>query len=121
MGQVRFHGRYSNQDIGRKLRQIDVVVVPSMWYENSPLTIQEAFLAGVPVITANRGGMKEWVDKGGGLLFDTNDAESLAAVLKSIIDDPSQLESLRQTIPQVPSAADVYPVWEQLYQELSAC
>jgi glycosyltransferase involved in cell wall biosynthesis len=97
---------------------VDVVVVPSMWAENSPLTIQEAFLAGVPVITADRGGMKEWVDKGGGMLFKASDAESLAEVLKSIIENPSQLDLLRRSIPQVPSAAEMYPVWEQLYHEL---
>ncbi len=115
---IRFHGGYSNREIGEILSQIDVVVVPSLWPENSPLTIQEAFLAGVPVIAANLGGMKEWLEKGGGLLFNSGEVDSLADALLSIIENPQQLESLRHSIPQVPKASEMYPVWDQLYQEL---
>ena len=47
-----------------------MLVVPSIWWENSPLTIHEAFLAGIPVITANAGGMAEFVRQEiSGLLF----------------------------------------------------
>ncbi len=118
LGNIRFRGGYSNREIGEILSQIDIVVVPSLWPENSPLTIQEALLAGVPVVAANWGGMKEWLEKGGGLLFNPGQADSLAVILNSIIENPQQLESLRHSIPKVPKAEEMYPVWEQLYQEL---
>jgi len=48
-------GGFDNKDISRVLSKIDVLVVPSIWFENSPLVIHEAFLAGVPVIAASIG------------------------------------------------------------------
>src|SRR5262249_5758481 len=61
---VVFRGAYDNENVGAVLADIDVLVVPSLWYENSPLTIQEAFLSSVPVITADKGGMAEAVRDG---------------------------------------------------------
>src|SRR5262249_43831079 len=64
LSNIAFHGAYKNQDVGEILSEIDVIIVPSVWYENSPLTIHEAFMAGVPVITADQGGMAEAVRNG---------------------------------------------------------
>ena len=44
------------------MSEIDWVVVPSRWWENSPLVIQEAFMHGRPVICSGIGGMAEKVD-----------------------------------------------------------
>ena len=67
---VHFRGRYGPADVPRLLARADVMVVPSIWYENSPLTLHEAFLAGVPVIAAAHGGMQEFVrDGANGLTF----------------------------------------------------
>src|SRR5205807_798896 len=40
---VTNHGRYQPAEIGRLMQKVDWVVVPSIWWENSPLVIQEAF------------------------------------------------------------------------------
>ena len=51
--------------------QIDVLVVPSLWLENSPLVIHEAFMAGIPVVGARIGGIADLVDDGRtGLLYE---------------------------------------------------
>jgi glycosyltransferase involved in cell wall biosynthesis len=55
------HGRYDNARLDELLAGLDAVIMPSMWFENEPLMIQEAQIAGVPVITANQGGMAELV------------------------------------------------------------
>ncbi|MEQ1575334.1 MAG: glycosyltransferase, partial [Vicinamibacterales bacterium] len=84
---VVFHGAYDNQRIGAILGSLDVVVVPSLWYENSPLTIQEAFIGGVPVITANRGGMAELVRDGvDGLHFRLGDAADLREKMLHLVE-----------------------------------
>jgi len=88
-------GSYDNQSIDCILDRIDVLVVPSIWLENSPLVIQEAFLKGVPVITSDLGGMAELVKHGvNGLLFSPGDVRSLSDTLKMVMDDPTLLNRL---------------------------
>lgn len=68
----------------------DAIVVPSIWAENSPLVIHEALQAGVPVITANYGGMAEYVHhERNGLLFAHRSPESLAEQMQRLADDPA--------------------------------
>ena len=86
---IELKGAYDNRDVGRVLGALDVLVVPSLWYENSPLTIHEAWLAGLPVVTSRLGGMAELVEHGrSGLLFDPGDAQQLAEQLFRLADDP---------------------------------
>jgi glycosyltransferase involved in cell wall biosynthesis len=100
---VVFHGAYDNADVGDILARLDVIVVPSLWYENSPLTISEAFMAGVPVITAEAGGMAELVQHGvNGLLFRLGNAADLRARLHEVAERPALLDELRRGIPATP-------------------
>ena len=90
-------GKYDNKDVARIYAEIDVLVVPSIWYENSPLVIHEAFMANTPVITSNIGGMAELVKDGvNGLLFEVGNPADLAVKLKRIISDPTLLNQLRK-------------------------
>jgi len=116
--EIRFHGKYANQDVPGYLNAMDVLVLPSIWPENAPLTISEAFLAGVPVVAAGWGGMQERLVRGGGMLFVPGRSESLAEVLSYLIDHRQHLGKLREGIPKVSSAADMAPVWEQIYREI---
>ena len=96
---VFFHGAYDNDRVGEVLADLDVIVVPSFWYENSPLTIQEAFIAGVPVITADAGGMAELVREDvNGLRFRRGDVEDLRATLDRVASNPEILDRLRRGI-----------------------
>ena len=83
-------GEYCNQDIVPEvLNRCDAIVVPSIWAENSPLVIHEALQARVPVITANYGGMAEYVHhEENGLLFSHRDPASLARQMQRLADDP---------------------------------
>jgi len=101
---VVIHGRYHNDEIGTILSGFDALVVPSVWYENSPLTIQEAQIAGVPVITSGAGGMADLVRDGiDGLHFRLGDAADLRRILLVAIEQPAVLEALRRNAPEVPS------------------
>ena len=92
----------ANTDIAKMLSETDVIVVPSIWYENSPLTIHEAFMAHIPVITANIGGMAELVQDGiNGLLFQVGDPKDLARKMQKVIDDPRLIERLSSRIDSV--------------------
>ncbi|MBN8487037.1 MAG: glycosyltransferase family 4 protein [Burkholderiales bacterium] len=61
---VRWAGPYRPEQLRQRMAAVDWVLVPSIWWENSPLVIQEAFLCGRPVICADIGGMAEKVRDG---------------------------------------------------------
>jgi arylsulfatase A-like enzyme/glycosyltransferase involved in cell wall biosynthesis len=118
---IRLAGPYDNKDVGRILAGIDVLVVPSIWYENSPLTIHEAYLAGVPVIASDIGGMAEYVSEGaGGLNFKVGDDEDLYRQIKRVIDDPVLLERMRESIPAVKGIDENAREMEEIYAEVRA-
>jgi len=97
---------------------LDLLVVPSLWWENSPLTIHEAWQRGVPVLTSDRGGMAELVAKGGGATFPPGDVDALAARLSALLDDPAPLDAWRASIPAVRSIAEDVTLLETLAAEL---
>jgi glycosyltransferase involved in cell wall biosynthesis len=101
---IIFHGRFENQSAPAILAGLDIAVVPSTWYENSPLAISEAHAAGTPVVTAHLGGMAELVRDGvDGLHFAPGDAADLAHTLQRAIDDPALIKRLRAGITSPPS------------------
>lgn len=87
---VEWCPEYKNQDIVRDVfDRCDVIVVPSIWVENSPLVIHEAQQARVPVVTAHVGGMAEYVHhEVNGLLFEHRSIDALAQQMQRLIDDP---------------------------------
>ena len=104
---VHVRGRIAHDDVSRALSNLDVLVVPSIWPENSPLVIREAFLAGVPVVASRIGGIPETVTDGvNGLLFDPGDAAGLRGTLQRLVASPALLETLRQGIPPVRTLED---------------
>jgi glycosyltransferase involved in cell wall biosynthesis len=103
------------------LSEIDVIVVPSLWYENAPLVIQEAFATKTPVITTNLGGMAEAVDHGiNGLLFERGDVADLARQLRRIVNEPELLDGLRAHIPTVKTIDEEVTELEANYRDLIA-
>lgn len=92
---VRFHGAYRPEDVVGLMAGIDYLVVPSIWWENSPLVIQEAFIARRPVICSNIGGMAEKVRHNvDGLHFRMGDPVALAETMKQACTDKGLLERL---------------------------
>ncbi|RAR46474.1 glycosyltransferase [Flavobacterium lacus] len=93
---IEFAGEYVNHNLANDVfSKVDCIVVPSIWGENSPLVIHEAQSCKVPVITADFGGMKEYVQhQVNGLLFEHRNANSLAEQLKFAISNPQQMKEL---------------------------
>lgn len=97
-------GRYEHDALPDLMESIDWVVVPSIWWENSPLVIQEAFIHRRPVICADIGGMAEKVTDGvNGLHFRAGDAQSLAETMRTAAQTPGLWAKLRAGIPKVGS------------------
>lgn len=85
---IEWMGEYSNPNIVTDVfDKCDAIVVPSIWGENSPLVIHEAQQVRIPVITANYGGMAEYVrHEVNGLLFNHRDYKSLASAMQRFVD-----------------------------------
>jgi len=83
---------------------IDVLVVPSVWLENQPMVVLEAFAAGIPVVASALGGLTEMVRDGeGGRLFPGGDADALRRLVDELSEDPEAVAELRRRIPEWPS------------------
>lgn len=112
-------GVYERTEVSRALQELDVVVVPSVWYENSPNTILEALAHRTPVIVSGLGGMAELVKDGvNGLHFRAGDAFSLAARLRQLIDNPGLLSQLQEGIRPVKSFAVEVTELQEIYRSV---
>lgn len=87
---VRFRGRYRPQDCIAIMQRFGWIVIPSVWWENSPVVIQEARAAGTPMIASDIGGMAEKT-AGWGVQFPVGDPDALAAAILSVQDRPEVL------------------------------
>jgi glycosyltransferase involved in cell wall biosynthesis len=100
-GRVRFAGSYQNKDMPALMSRIDWVMMPSVWWENSPVIIQEAFHHGRPVICSGIGGMAEKVkDREDGLHFLAASPEDLAECMVEALEDQTLWNSLHDNIRQ---------------------
>lgn len=116
---IHLMGRVEDDQKAEAFSEIDVLIVPSLWFENSPLTIHEAFMFGVPVITSNIGGMAELVEDGRtGLHFEVGNAEDLRRKIQFCIDSPAEVERMAQNIPKVKSIQENVQELEEIYSNL---
>ncbi len=117
---IRFAGALDYRRVGAALRGLDCLIVPSLWYENSPLVVQEAYGLGVPVVASRLGALPEKVHDGEtGLLFNPGDSLDLARLLQWLIDDPARLAALRARIRPAPTidehAAEIAAIYEAAF------
>lgn len=129
---ISWEGEYANERIVSDVfNHVDAIVVPSIWLENSPLVIHEAQQVRIPVITADAGGMAEFVrHEENGLLFRHRDPSSLAIQMARLIDDSNLRERLGargylfDTAGSVPSidrhTVEIETLYRQLMQESAA-
>jgi glycosyltransferase involved in cell wall biosynthesis len=92
---VTFYGHVENRYIATIYRQIDVLVVPSIWPENSPVTITEAMASSIPVIASDVGGIGELVDDGvTGYLIPLRDSLAIAERIGRFLARPELLKTM---------------------------
>jgi glycosyltransferase involved in cell wall biosynthesis len=100
--------------------RMDVLVVPSIYFETGPLVVLEAQAWGVPVLGSDLGGIAERVTQGvDGVLVPPNDAGALAEVLGAWVREPARLRALRPVRPvrtMADAAADTLRTYRELMQ-----
>jgi glycosyltransferase involved in cell wall biosynthesis len=119
-GGVTFCGPYDHErDMPRLMAETDWVVMPSIWWENSPLVIAEAFQYGRPVICSDIGGMAERVThEVNGLHSRVGDPGTLAGTISRAATTPGLWEKLHAGIPAVRTIDDHVAALTDIYREM---
>jgi GT2 family glycosyltransferase len=118
---VRKLGPVPHERMAQALADADVLVVPSVWIENAPFVIREAFAADLPVIASDLGGMAEMVTHGrNGLLFAPGHAAALSSQISRLLDEPGLLERLRSGVRRPMSIEQDAARMKVRYEELAS-
>jgi len=116
---ISFAGAFARERVGEVLAGMDVLVVPSRWYENAPVVIYEAFASRTPVVATDLGGMSEVVEhEKNGLLFALEEAGDLARQLRRLYKEEGLLGRLRESPGPVKSVQENIQELEKLYTSL---
>jgi len=116
---VAFEGAFPHSELGRVLSGMDLVIVPSILYENCPMAILEALYAGRPVVASDAGGMAELVQDGvNGLTFRLGDAGHLAERIRFLAENRDVLLAYSRNIVPPPTMEAVAAEVEACYREL---
>ncbi len=113
---VTHHGPYRRDDLPDLMNAVDWVIVPSIWWENAPLVIQEAFRCRRPVLCSGIGGMAEAVRDGiDGLHFRAGDAHGLMTTMRRVLAEPDLWSRLVANLPVVPTLTECLQAHLDLY------
>ena len=94
---IKLVGFLSGEKLIEFMSKGKVIIVPSIWYENCPLSILEAQCMGVPVVTMRNGGMAELIKDGvTGVLVDEPTPEAMAAGLKGAVENEEYYNTLKE-------------------------
>jgi glycosyltransferase involved in cell wall biosynthesis len=111
-----FEGLVPNEKVGHILAGTDVLVVPSLWYENSPVVVQEALAARVPIIASDIGALPEKVGPAG-WLFPVGSVQGLRERLRHLTTAGIPPD-LRERIPEPTSITDAAGRLLKIYTEI---
>jgi glycosyltransferase involved in cell wall biosynthesis len=104
------------KDVPAYVANLDLLIVPSVWYENSPMVIHEALSLETPLLVSNLGGMAELVEVGrSGEHFAVGDDADLAAKLAEFLAQPAKLSALYRGGLGLPSMDDHAREVERIY------
>ena len=116
---IKFVGQLSRGTVWDLLGSADIVVLPSLWYEASPLTIGEFFAAKLPIIASDIGAISEHIRHGvDGLLFPPGDANALYHAMKQLYDDRELLTALGNNAPDVTTVVTHTQNLQAIYAEV---
>ena len=112
---ISFLGTFDNSKMGEVMLEIDVLVVPSSWYD-FPLVVSSALATRTPVIATDLPGMNELVEhEKNGLLFARNDWKALAAQIKRLVDEQDLLLRLKEGIKPVKTVVEMSDEYQAIY------
>ena len=116
---VFWGGDLQQKDVIPTMRKHDILCLCSTFSEMSPLVIQEAFAARIPIIASNVYGNAEQITHGeNGLLFKFNDVEDLRRQILKCINHPDLLNEMANKITPPRSFKDLASDYLELYKSI---
>jgi len=116
---IDFMGSFERSELTKVLGSIDILVMPSICYENYPLSVLEAFANKVPIVATDIGGIPEIVhDNVNGLLFNRGDILGLKQKMERIINEPGLVQKFRENMPRVKSISEECDEHLDIYKKL---
>jgi len=119
-GIAEMKGTFPHDRIGEVMATHHLLIVPSLWYESTPLVLCAALAAGIPALVSRLGGLTEIVEEdSNGFSFAAGDATALKDVLLRLLDRPQIVADLqRTTLARCRSTADYAADIEAAYVEV---
>ena len=115
---VVFKGTFSRSETVRILGDIDVMVIPSTWYENSPLILLQSLATHTPCIVSNVEGMTEFVEEGtNGFHFTRGSEEDLYVKMQNFVSDRFLAQRLSLTTSYERTAFDMARDVDKMYSD----
>jgi glycosyltransferase involved in cell wall biosynthesis len=123
MTNVKLLGFKSGETLDELIRNCYLIVLPSEWYENAPLSVLEAMAFGKPVIGADTGGIPELVQHGRtGLIFEPKNSEQLSEQLNDLCTNPQKAINMgieaRRTVERNFSREEHFEKIDGIYNKL---
>ena len=104
---IEFRDTFPGEELASRLSELDVLVIPSRWYENSPLVLLYALSTRTPVIVTDVKGMVEFVRDGfNGHTFKKESVGQLTAIMQGMIDNPKSIERLSRNASYLKDVSD---------------
>ncbi len=117
---IRFAEAVPASGVGEVMRGLDVLLVPSRWFENGPTVVHEAFAAGTPVVGTRIGAMPELIRDGidGRLLTPGSATEITQAIREIVADLVGTVDAWRRALPVPRTMDEIAADYERLYLTL---
>jgi glycosyltransferase involved in cell wall biosynthesis len=116
---VSFRGTFPKDHMAAVLSELDFLVIPSVWYENSPLVLLYALATHTPVIVSDVPGLTQFVQHGkNAFVFKRGSAEDLTTILGKIVEDPELGPRMSANTHYHRSTADMTESVIQLYENV---
>jgi glycosyltransferase involved in cell wall biosynthesis len=116
---IKLCGKLNRDEVVITYNSLDVLVVPSIWYENSPITVSESLSMGCPVICSDTAGMTDLVrNEENGLTFPVGSNEGLAKCLQRLVEQPGLLTQLRKGVRPVETTGEIVTEIEKVYESV---
>jgi glycosyltransferase involved in cell wall biosynthesis len=116
---IKWMGKLDQSDVISTISRFDLLCLCSTFSEMSPLVIQEAKAAKIPVLASNvYGNSEQIIHDVNGLLFEINNVLSLKNQIYRILNQPELLPKLRMNITQPRGFELVGEEYLNIYQQL---